>query len=67
MVLTMDDDEEGKQENMQPEDEEEAQFLNFSRPGQNEEEQKAEVFKDSDYREDNATLNRVKAFTFIKD
>ena len=34
----MDEDEEGKQEYMQPEDEEEAQFLNFSRSGQNEEE-----------------------------
>ena len=56
----MDDEEENKEEITQPEDEEEAQFLSFSKAeNQQEMEQNGKIteekdlFADSDYQEDN--------------
>ena len=73
IFLSMDDEDVVKGSAAEPEDEEEAAFLNFAEEnqksgglGQNSAE-KGKLFSDADYSEDNKTLNRVKQFTFIKD
>ena len=64
----MEEELEENKEVIEPEDEEEAQFLSFSQ-AQNQAEDDAEknatgpkndLFVDSDYKKDNQTLNRVK-------
>ena len=63
--LSMEKDDEVEEQ--PPIDEEEAAFLNFGKDPDEPDQNAEELFKDEDYEETNKTINRVKAFTFIKD